>query len=145
MQHLQLIRTKSLRPVETPHPSRLHVLHVSAFQLVITQEEVVHVPKVMEQEPATNFHVEEWVDIPIKSRVEKIVHIPIIREEQRLIQNPLEVVVEVAQPQVVVKVVEVPKITVEEKIIKVPKITRTVVDTAAWLHWHSITKQRYST
>ena len=72
-------------------------------------------------------------------------HIPIIREEQRLIQNPLEVVVEVAQPQVVVKVVEVPKITVEEKIIKVPKITRTVVDTAAWLHWHSITKQRYST
>ena len=68
MQHLQLIRTKSLRPVETPHPSRLHVLHVSAFQLVITQEEVVHVPKVMEQEPATNFHVEEWVDIPIKSR-----------------------------------------------------------------------------
>ena len=32
------------------------------------QEEIVHVPKVMEQERVTNFHVEEWVDIPIESR-----------------------------------------------------------------------------
>ena len=65
---MQLIRTKSFRPVETPRPSRLHVLHLSAYQLVMTQEEVVHVPKVMEQERVTNFHVEEWVDIPIESR-----------------------------------------------------------------------------
>ena len=28
----------------------------------------MHVPKVMEQERVTNFHVEEWVDIPIESR-----------------------------------------------------------------------------
>lgn len=41
------------------------------------QEQVVHVPKVVQQERQHHFHVEEMVDIPIEQPVETQVHVPL--------------------------------------------------------------------
>merc|ERR1719420_645089 len=95
----------------------------------MTQEEVVHVPKVITQERTRHHHVEEIIDVVVEQQVEELVHVPKIQHEERILQNPVEMIVEVPRPQVVEKTIEVPKIQIEEKIIKVPKVTQTVVYT----------------
>merc|ERR1719311_2042768 len=95
----------------------------------MTQEEIVHVPMIIQQERQHHVHVEEIVDVIVEQKVEEIVHVPVVQTQERIVQNPVEIEVEIPKPHVVEKTIEVPKIHVEEKTVKVPKIHNTIVHT----------------
>merc|ERR1719223_2007955 len=95
----------------------------------MTQEEIVHVPKILTQERKHHVHVEEIIDVVVEQKVEEIVHVPVVQQQERIVHNQVEIEVEVPRHHIVEKTIEVPRIQIEERIIKVPKVTQTVIDT----------------
>merc|ERR1711874_713515 len=95
----------------------------------MTQEELVHVPTVIQQERIQHVHVDHHVDIHVPHEREEIVEVPVVQHQERIVMNHVEIVAEVPRPQVVEKTIEVPKIEIQERIIKVPKVTQPVVHT----------------
>jgi len=78
-------------------PHRPMVVH----QPVETMVEVVHVPKIIQQENIIQQHVE----VPVQMNQEEIVHVPKIIQQENIIQQHVETMVEV---------VHVPKIIQQE-------------------------------
>ena len=64
----------------------------------MTQEEVVHVPKVITQTRVQQQHVEQTVEVPIPMTQEEVVHVPKVITQTRVQQQHVEQTVEVPVP-----------------------------------------------
>ena len=76
----------------------------------MTQEEIVHVPKIIQQERNHHFHVEEIVDIEIIQKIaqrkkpilqEEITHVPKIMKQIVTVQRIVEKYVDAPQLQII--------------------------------------------
>jgi len=116
------------------------VKQVVGVPVPMTQEEVVHMPTVMNRRH--HAEVEQTVDIHVPHEKEEVVHVPKIMPQERIIHQQVEQVVEVPVPMTQKEIVHVPKVInhhrhhhveveliadihvphEEEKIVHVPKI-----------------------
>ena len=76
-----------------------HVEQVVEVPVPMTQEEVVHVPKIMTQTRVMQQHVEQVVEVPIPMTQEEVIHVPEIITQTRIVHQPVEQIVEARPDQ----------------------------------------------
>ncbi|CAJ1424587.1 unnamed protein product [Effrenium voratum] len=83
----------------------------------IGEEEMVVVPKVVQQKRRREVPVEQVVDVPVPQLHEDLVVTPVIVQKERLVHRHVQKVVDVPVHQVVVEEVPVPKIIEQEEVV----------------------------
>mmetsp|Transcript_152264 Transcript_152264/g.486561 ORF Transcript_152264/g.486561 Transcript_152264/m.486561 type:complete len:220 (+) Transcript_152264:223-882(+) len=84
------------------------------------QEEIVHVPTILQQKCIQQQMVEMHVEGPVPMFQEEVVHVPKIHQQVRITQQHGEMVVEVPVPMIQENIVQVPKILKQERITQQP-------------------------
>ena len=88
----------------------------------MTQEEIVHVPTIVQQDRIRQQQVEMIVEVPVPMMQEEIVHVPTIIQQERITQQHGEMSVEVPVPMTQEEIVrsEVHVPIAQEEIVNVP-------------------------
>ena len=102
-----------IRPSCVGTPKRLVTQDVP---VPMTQEEIVHVPKIIQQEHVTQQHVEMVGEVPVPMTQEGIVHAPTNIPQVRVTQQHVEIPVEVPVPMTQEEIVHAPTIIPQERI-----------------------------
>ena len=63
-------------------------------------DEVVHAPKVVQQERQMHTHEEHHIDVPVPMMQEEHVHVPVVQQQERTMHSHVEHHVDISSPHV---------------------------------------------